>query len=47
MQELDWKPEYGLLDGLRDSFEKDFDRGTYRKQPDFSVDDKVIAAIRQ
>lgn len=34
--DLDWQPEFGLLDGLRDSYEKDFGRGTYRKEPDFT-----------
>jgi hypothetical protein len=36
MADLDWQPEFGLLDGLRDSYEKDFGRGTYRKEPDFT-----------
>lgn len=36
IEELDWQPEFGLLDGLRDSYEKDFGRGTYRKEPDFT-----------
>ena len=46
VHDLDWHPQFGLLDGLADSYEKDFSRGTYRKEPDFSVDDKVIAAVK-
>lgn len=37
MADLDWAPEFGLLDGLRDSYEKDFGRGTYRKEPDYTA----------
>ena len=37
MAELDWTPEFGLLDGLADSYQKDFGRGTYRKEPDFTT----------
>lgn len=36
MADLNWKPEFSLLDGLRDSYEKDFGRGTFRKAADFS-----------
>jgi len=46
MNDLDWRPEFGLVDGLADSYEKDFGRGNYRKEPDFSVDDKILAAVR-
>ena len=42
MTVLDWKPEYGLVDGLRDSYEKDFGRGTFRKEADFSTDDMIL-----
>lgn len=45
-KDLDWAPAFGLVDGLRDSYEKDFGRGTYRKEPDFSVDDKVIQVVK-
>eukprot|EP00892_Ulva_mutabilis_P011880 jgi/Ulvmu1/9064/UM005_0157.1 len=44
---LGWQPQYGLVDGLRDSYEQDFGRGTYRKEPDFEVDDQIIAAARR
>ena len=42
-QELGWRPEFGLYDGLKDSYEKDFGRGTYRKEADFSTDDQILA----
>ena len=29
--DLGWRPEFGLVDGLRDSYEKDFGRGTFRQ----------------
>ncbi|EIE21708.1 NAD(P)-binding protein [Coccomyxa subellipsoidea C-169] len=41
--DLDWTPEYGLVDGLKDSFEKDFGRGTFRKAADFSTDDMILS----
>lgn len=44
--ELGWTPKYGLMDGLKDSYEKDFGRGTFRKEPDFSADDKVLASVK-
>jgi len=40
--ELGWKPKFGLVDGLKDSFQKDFGRGTYRKEADFSTDDMIL-----
>ncbi|KAJ8439226.1 hypothetical protein Cgig2_030161 [Carnegiea gigantea] len=39
---LGWKPEFNLLEGLADSYNLDFGRGTYRKEPDFSTDDIVL-----
>ena len=42
-QELGWSPEFSLVDGLRDSYEKDFGRGTYRKEADFTTDDLILA----
>ena len=42
MADLDWKPEFGLVDGLKDSYQKDFGRGTMRKKPDFSCDDMIL-----
>ena len=41
--ELGWTPKYGLLDGLKDSYEKDFGRGTYREKPDWTADDMVLS----
>jgi nucleoside-diphosphate-sugar epimerase len=46
MRELDWQPEFGLVDGLRDSYEKDFGRGTFRKEADFSADDIIIEHVK-
>ncbi|KAL4458794.1 hypothetical protein ABPG75_013659 [Micractinium tetrahymenae] len=46
IEELDWQPEFGLLDGLRDSYEKDFGRGTYRKEPDFTPDDMILSKVK-
>ena len=37
MADLDWQPEFGLLDGLADSYSKDFGRGTFRKEADFTA----------
>lgn len=39
---LGWKPEFNLLEGLADSYNLDFGRGTYRKEPDFSTDNIVL-----
>ena len=44
--DLDWAPEFGLLDGLRDSYEKDFGRGTFRKPADFTTDDMILAKAK-
>ncbi|KAJ6848522.1 chloroplast stem-loop binding protein of 41 kDa b, chloroplastic [Iris pallida] len=41
-RELDWKPEFDLVSGLTDSYELDFGRGTYRKEPDFTTDDMIL-----
>ena len=46
MADLDWKPEYSLLDGLKDSYEKDFGRGTFRKAADFTVDDMILEKMK-
>lgn len=42
MEELDWKPEFSLVEGLQDSYSKDFGRGTFRKEADFSTDDMIL-----
>ena len=41
VDELDWQPEYGLVEGLKDSWDKDFNRGTYRKEADFSTGERA------
>lgn len=43
MADLDWQPEFSLLDGLRDSYDKDFGRGTFRKEANFTCDDMILA----
>ncbi|XP_057962630.1 chloroplast stem-loop binding protein of 41 kDa b, chloroplastic isoform X2 [Malania oleifera] len=39
---LGWNPEFGLVEGLADSYNLDFGRGTYRKAADFSTDDIIL-----
>uniref|UniRef100_A0A2N9FGE1 NAD-dependent epimerase/dehydratase domain-containing protein n=1 Tax=Fagus sylvatica TaxID=28930 RepID=A0A2N9FGE1_FAGSY len=39
---LGWKPEFGLVEGLADSYNLDFGRGTFRKEADFSTDDLIL-----
>ena len=46
MADLDWQPEFGLMDGLKDSYDKDFGRGTFRKAPDFTTDDMILERIQ-
>ncbi|XP_074567449.1 chloroplast stem-loop binding protein of 41 kDa b, chloroplastic [Curcuma longa] len=41
-RELGWTPEFGLVDGLADSYNLDFGRGTFRKAADFSTDDIIL-----
>lgn len=45
--DLGWTPEFDLLEGLKDSFDLDFGRGTYRKKPDFSVDDMILEKCKK
>lgn len=46
---LGWTPEFDLVEGLTDSYNLDFGRGTFRKAADFSTDDiilgKTLAAV--
>jgi len=35
--ELGWEPKFDLASGLKDSYEKDFGRGTFREAADFSA----------
>lgn len=46
MQELNWKPEFDLLSGLKDSFDNDY-LATKRDKADvdFSVDDEILKAV--
>ncbi|BBN68776.1 chloroplast RNA-binding protein [Prunus dulcis] len=39
---LGWKPEFDLVEGLADSYNLDFGRGTFRKEADFSTDDIIL-----
>nr|XP_023914485.1 chloroplast stem-loop binding protein of 41 kDa b, chloroplastic isoform X1 [Quercus suber] len=39
---LGWKPEFDLVEGLADSYNLDFGRGTFRKAADFSTDDLIL-----
>ncbi|KAK6242932.1 hypothetical protein QUC31_009341 [Theobroma cacao] len=39
---LGWEPEFDLVEGLADSYNLDFGRGTYRKEADFSTDDMIL-----
>ncbi|VFQ92338.1 unnamed protein product [Cuscuta campestris] len=41
-QLLGWKPDFGLEEGLRDSYNHDFGLGTFRKTADFSTDDLIL-----
>ncbi|KAG8635631.1 hypothetical protein MANES_16G048915v8 [Manihot esculenta] len=40
---LGWKPEFDLVEGLADSYNLDFGKGTYRKEADFSTDDLILS----
>lgn len=42
--DLDWTPKFGLIDGLQDSYDKDFSRGGFRKAADFKTDDLILSA---
>ncbi|XP_044392649.1 chloroplast stem-loop binding protein of 41 kDa b, chloroplastic [Triticum aestivum] len=35
-------PEYDLLDGLTDSYNLDFGRGSFRKEADFTTNDMIL-----
>ncbi|KAE9615923.1 putative NAD(P)-binding domain-containing protein [Lupinus albus] len=39
---LGWEPEFGLVEGLADSYNLDFGRGTFRKAADFETDDIIL-----
>ncbi|MCU0536952.1 MAG: NAD-dependent epimerase/dehydratase family protein [Hydrococcus sp. Prado102] len=45
-EHLNWKPEYDLLSGLKDSFENDYlASGRSTAEIDFSVDEEILAAV--
>jgi nucleoside-diphosphate-sugar epimerase len=45
-EHLNWKPEYDLLSGLKDSFHNDYLAcGRDRAEIDFSVDEEILAAV--
>lgn len=46
MAELDWKPQFGLVDGLKDSYTKDFGLGMCRKDADFTTDDMIFEKVK-
>lgn len=47
MTELNWKPEYDLVSGLKDSFQNDFlASGRDKAEADFSVDDEILKAVQ-
>lgn len=47
MTELNWKPEYDLVSGLKDSFQNDFIvSGRDKAEADFSVDDEILKAVQ-
>jgi hypothetical protein len=41
-QDLGITPEFDLVDGLTDSYNLDFGRGTFRKEADFTTDDMIL-----
>jgi UDP-glucose 4-epimerase len=46
MSELNWQPEYDLLNGLKDSFQNDYlASGRDKAEVDFSIDDEIVKAV--
>lgn len=46
MVELNWKPQFDLVSGLKDSFQNDFlASGRHQSEVSFSVDDEIIEAM--
>lgn len=41
-RDLGCTPEFDLVEGLRDSYNLDFGRGTFRKAADFTTDDMIL-----
>ncbi|MDF0553339.1 NAD-dependent epimerase/dehydratase family protein [Kamptonema sp. UHCC 0994] len=47
MSELNWKPEFDLVSGLKDSFQNDYlTSGRDKAEIDFSVDDEILQAVQ-
>lgn len=40
--DLGWTPKFDLVGGLKDSYDLDFGRGTFRKEADFTTDDMIL-----
>lgn len=47
MKDLGWTPQFDLVEGLKDSYDKDFGRGKFRKPADFTLDDMILAKTTQ
>lgn len=46
-QDLGWQPDYDLITGLQDAFQNDYlASGREKIEPDFFVDDEILAAIQ-
>ena len=44
--ELNWQPEYDLISGLKDSFNRDYLLSNYQEtEVDFSTDDEILSAL--
>lgn len=46
-RDFGWTPEFGLVEGLTDSYNLDFGRGMFRKAPDFSLDDTILDKLQK
>lgn len=47
MSELNWKPEFDLISGLKDSFQNDYlTSGRDQAEIDFSVDEEILQAVQ-
>jgi len=44
-KDLNFTPKLGLVEGLTDSYNLDFGRGTFRKAADFSTDDMIFEKL--
>lgn len=46
LNDLDWEPEFDLIEGLKDSYNNDFLRsGRDQKEVDFSLDEQIFSAV--